>query len=72
MKKISLKGRRKIRRGLGRPGKEISVEGVVAQFQSALFCIDQFGFSGALIMVCFMVTSFLVQAARSVVEKGII
>jgi hypothetical protein len=67
MKKTSLKRRQKIR-----GGKEISVEGVVAHFQSALFCIDQFGFSGALIMVCFMVTSFLVQAARSVAEKGII
>jgi hypothetical protein len=72
MNKTSLKRRQKIRGLASQPGKEISVEGVVAQFQSALFCIDQFGFSGALIMVCFMVTSFLVQAARSVVEKGII
>jgi hypothetical protein len=72
MKKVTLKRRRKAGRWLSQPGKQISVEGVVAQFQSALFCIDQFGLSGALIMASFMVTSFLVQAARSVIEKAIV
>jgi dolichol kinase len=72
MKTVTLKRRRKIGRRLSKLGKELSVERVVAQFQSALLCIDQFGFCGGLIMASFMVTSFLVQAARAVVEKGII
>ena len=72
MKKVTLKRRRQIGRRLEQAGKELSVERVVAQFQSALLCIDQFGFSGGLIMGSFMLTSFLVQTARSVVEKGVI
>jgi hypothetical protein len=59
-------------RRLSQAGTQLSVERVVAQFQSALLCVDQFGVSGGLIMASFMVTSFLVQAARSIVEKGII
>jgi len=72
MKKVTLKRRRQIGRRLEQAGKELSVERVVAQFQSALLCIDQFGFSGGLIMGSFMLTSFLLQTARAVVEKGMI
>jgi hypothetical protein len=72
MKKVTLKRRWQIRRRLRQASKEVSIERVVAQFQSALHCIDQFGFSGGLIMASFMLTSSLVQAARAVVEKGII
>ena len=72
MKKVTLKRRRQIGRRLEQAGKELSVERVVAQFESALLCIDQFGFSGGLIMASFMLTSFLLQTARAVVEKGMI
>ena len=72
MKKKTAKRRGQIDRRPIRPGQEISVERVVAQFHSALVCIDQFGFSGGLIMAGFILTSFLVQAARSIVEKGVI
>ena len=72
MKKVTLKRRRQIGRRLEQAGKELSVERVVAQFQSALLCIDQFGFCAGLIMASFMLTSFLLNAARSVAEKGMI
>ena len=72
MKKVTRKRRWQIDRGLSQAGKELSVERIVAQFQSALLCIDQFGFCGGLIMGSFMVTSFLLQTARTVVEKGMI
>ena len=70
MKKVILKQRGQISRRLNQVGKEVSVERVVARFHSALLCIDQFGFGGGLIMGSFMLTSFLVQTARAVVEKG--
>jgi len=72
MKIVTLKRRREIGRRLRQAGKELSIERVVAQFQSALLCIDQFGFCGGLIMGSFMLTSFLLQTARAVVEKGMI
>ena len=72
MKIVTLKRRREIGRCLRQAGKELSIERVVAQFQSALLCIDQFGFCGGLIMGSFMLTSFLLQTARAVVEKGMI
>ena len=59
-------------RRLRQADKALSIDRVVAQFQSALICIDQFGFCGGLIMGSFMLTSFLLQTARSVVEKGMI
>ena len=70
MKKVTLKRRAQIGRRLEQAGKEVSVERVVAQFHSALLCFDQFGFGGGLIMGSFMLTSFLVQTARAVVERG--
>jgi hypothetical protein len=72
MKTVTLKRRRKIGRRLSQAAKQLSIERVVAQFHSALLCIDQFGFCGGLIMASFMVTSSLLQAARAVVEKGMI
>ena len=59
-------------RRLRQASKEVSIERVVAQFQSALLCIDQFGFSAGLTMGFVMLMSFLLRAARSVVEKGMI
>ena len=59
-------------RRLRQASKEVSIERVVAQFHSALLCIDQFGFSAGLTMGFVMLMSFLLRAARSVVEKGMI
>jgi len=70
MKTVTVKRREQIGRRLKQAGKEVSVERVVARFHSALLCLDQFGFGGGLIMGSFMLTSFLVQTARAVVEKG--
>ena len=72
MKKVTLKRRRQIGRRLEQAGKELSVERVVAQFQSALLCIDQFGFSAGLTMGFVMLMSFLLQGAHSGAEKGVI
>jgi hypothetical protein len=71
MKKATLKRKGQIGRRLERAGKGVSVERVVDQFHSALLCIDQFGFGGGLIMGSFMLTSFLVQTARAVLEKSV-
>ena len=72
MKIVTVKRRWQIGRRLRQVGKQFSVDRVFAQFQVALLCIDQFGFCGGLIMGSFMLTSFLLQAARSVAEKGMI
>ena len=72
MKIVTLKRRREIGRRLRQAGKQLSIDRVFAQFQSALLCIDQFGFCAGLIMASFMLTSFLLNAARSVAEKGMI
>src|SRR3954464_5832004 len=59
-------------RRLGQAGKQLSVDRVVGHFQTALLCVDQFGFYGALILGLVGLASFLLQAARSVAEKGVI
>jgi hypothetical protein len=68
MKKISLKRREEV----GRRLKQFLVNRIFAQFQIAVLCIDQFGLCGGLIMGSFMLTSFLLHAARAVVEKGMV
>jgi hypothetical protein len=72
MKTVTLKRRTEIGRRLRRAAERLSLDRVFVQFQSAIFCIDQFGFGGGLIMGSFMLASFLLSAARSVVEKGVI
>jgi hypothetical protein len=72
MKTVTVKRRWQIGRRLRQFGKQLPVDRVFAQFQIALLCIDQFGFCGGLIMGSFMLTSFLLQAARSFAEKGMI
>ena len=59
-------------RRLRQVGKQLSIQRVFAEFQSALLCVDQFGFYAGLIIGVFVVASFLLHAARSVVEKGVI
>jgi hypothetical protein len=71
MKTVNLKRRQngRLRR---RPGKQLSIDRVLAHFQGALFCVDQFGFCAGLTMGFFMLTSFLLPAAHSGAEKGVI
>jgi hypothetical protein len=59
-------------RRLRQAGKQLSIERVYAEFQSAFVCVDQFGFYAALILALFVVASFVLQAARSIAEKGVI
>jgi len=59
-------------RRLRQAGKQFSIERVLAEFQSALLCLDQFGIYAGLIIGLFVVASFLMHAARSVAEKGVI
>lgn len=57
---------------LGRMGERVSLHRVFDQFQSALICIDQFGFCAGLTMGFFMLISFVLHAARAGAEKGVI
>jgi hypothetical protein len=72
MKKVTLKRRWQVGRRLRQLGEQFSANHVFAQFQIAVLCSDQFGLCGGLIMGSFMLTSFLVHAARTVAEKGMI
>jgi hypothetical protein len=63
---------RQIGRRLKQAGKQLSIDRVFAEFQSALVCVDQFGFYAGVIIALCVVASFLLQAARSVAEKGVI
>jgi hypothetical protein len=63
---------KQIGRRLREAGRQFSIDRLFAQFQSALFCVDQFGFTAGLVIGLFGVASFLLQAARSVAEKGVI
>jgi hypothetical protein len=58
-------------RRLRRAGK-LSIDRVLAQFQGALLCIDQFGFPAGLTMGFLMLISFVLHAAHSGAEKGVI
>jgi len=57
---------------LGRAGKQVSINHVFDHFQGALFYVDQFGFCAGLTMGFFMLMSFLLHAAHSGAEKGVI
>ena len=69
MKKATVK---QIGERLRQAGKQLSIDRVFAEFQTALLCADQFGFYAGLIIALFVLASFLLQAARSVAEKGVI
>jgi hypothetical protein len=72
MKTVNLKRRLQGGRRLGRTGKQLSIDRVLAQFQGALLCIDQFGFCAGLTMGFLTLMSFLLHAAHSGAEKGVI
>jgi hypothetical protein len=59
-------------RRLKQAREQLSIDRAFAQCQSALICVDQFGFYAGLILGLSAVASFLLQAARSVAEKGVV
>ena len=61
-----------IGRRLRQAGKQLSIDRLFAEFQTAVVCADQFGVYAGLIIGLSAVASFLLQAARSVAEKGVI
>jgi hypothetical protein len=61
-----------IGRRVRQAGKQLSIDRLFAEFQSAVICADQFGFYAGLILGLSAIASFLFQAARSVAEKGVI
>jgi hypothetical protein len=63
---------KQIGRHLRQAGKQLSIERVFAELQGALICVDQFGIYAGIIVGLFGVASFVLNAARSVVEKGVI
>ncbi|MFL6588747.1 MAG: hypothetical protein ACJ8M4_01100 [Chthoniobacterales bacterium] len=69
MKTASVK---QIGQRLRQASKQLSIDRVFAELQSALICADQFGFYAGLIIALSSFASFLVQVARSVAEKGVI
>jgi hypothetical protein len=69
MKTVNLKQNGRL---LRRSGKKLSIDRVLAQFRGALFCVDQFGFCAGLTMGFFTLMSFLLPAAHSGAEKGVI
>jgi len=65
------KGWHKARR-LRPAGKQLSIDRVVDHFQGALLYINQFGYCAGLAMGFLSLTSFLLHAAHSGAEKGVI
>ena len=63
---------REIAERLRQAGKQLSIDRVVAEFQSAFLCADQCGFYAGLIVALFVAASFLLQAARSIIAKGVL
>jgi hypothetical protein len=57
---------------LGRVGKQLSIGRIFDHFQGALFCVNQFGFCAGLTMGFLGLMSFLLHAAHSGIEKGVI
>ena len=72
MKTVNSKERVQNGRLLGRGGKGLSFDRVFDHFQGALFYVDQFGFCAGLTMGLLMLISFLLHAAHSGAEKGVI
>jgi hypothetical protein len=72
MKTVTLKRRWQIARRLRQAGKQFSLDRVLDYFQGVLLCVDQVGFCAGLTMGSLMLMSFLLHAARSGAEKGVI
>jgi hypothetical protein len=72
MNKANFKGRHQNGRLLRRTGKRVSIDRVLDHFQGALLYVDQFGFCAGLTVGSLLLVSFLLQAAHSGAEKGVI
>jgi hypothetical protein len=72
MKTVNFKSKQQIGHLLRRVGKQVSIARVFDHFQGALLYVDQFGFCAGLTMGFLMLMSFLLHAAHSGAEKGVI
>ena len=72
MKTVTLEKRWQVSRRLRQAGKHLSIDRVFDYFQGVLFYVDQVGFCAGLTMGSIMLMSFLLHAARSGAEKGVI
>jgi hypothetical protein len=72
MKKVTLKKRWKVSRRLREAGKHFSIDRVFDYCQAALVCVDQGGLCAGLTVSSLMLVSFLLHAAGSGAEKGVI
>jgi hypothetical protein len=72
MKTANLKERQQNGRLFRGAGTQLSIDRVLDHFQGALLCFDQFGFCAGLTMGFLMLMSFLLHAAHSGAEKGVI
>jgi hypothetical protein len=71
MKTVNFK-KRQNGRLLRRVGKQLSIGRVFDHFPGAALCVDQFGFCARLTMGFLMSMLFLLHAAHSGAEKGVI
>jgi hypothetical protein len=69
MKTLNFKSRGHL---LRRVGQRVSIGRAFDQFQGALLYVDQFGFCAGLTMGFLTLISFLLHAAHSGAEKGVI
>jgi hypothetical protein len=72
MKTVTLKKRWQIGRRLRQAGKQLSIDRVFDYVQGALVWVDQAGLGAGLMMGSLTLVSFLLHAARSGAEKGVI
>jgi hypothetical protein len=72
MKTVTRKRRWESARCFWQAGRRLSINRVFDCIQGVIFCVDQFGFGAGLTMSLLMSTSFLLQVARSLAEKGVI
>ena len=72
MKTANFKKRVQKGRLLGQDGKQLPIDHIFDHFQGALLYVDQFGFCAGLTMGFFMLVTFLLDAAHSGAEKGVI
>jgi len=72
MKAVTPKRRSQIGRRLRQAGKKFPIDRALDYFQGVLVCVDQAGLGGGLMMGSLMLVSFLLQAVRAGIEKGVI
>jgi len=55
-----------------RVGQQLSIDRALGHFQGVLLCVDQFGFCAGLTTSFLTLISFLLHAAHTGAEKGVI